>query len=199
VTPIANVRTLVLTGLRGAGKTTLIRRLLGARPASERWAVIVNERGQSSIAPTEGVHVTEVDGGCMCCAAQLNLRVGLTRVLRESRPARLFIEVNGASHVADVLRILRGPWLAPVLRLDGVVHVVDAASFASRDDEAEAIDAADVVVMRGAPNAAAEAYLYGRTPRKRVLDAADLDPVRLLEPEASVETPQGGATRNEPR
>jgi G3E family GTPase len=126
---LANVPTLVVTGRRGAGKTTLIARLLGERPASATWAVLVNERGAARIEPAPGVAVAEVAGGCPCCTAHLSLRVALTRLLREARPARLFVELDAESHVDATLKTLSGPWLAPVLALGPVVEVVDRPRF----------------------------------------------------------------------
>jgi G3E family GTPase len=123
VTRLADIPTLLLIGPTGAGKTTLIRRLLLERPASERWAVLLNEQGRAKLESTPGVFVAQVPGGCVCCTAQVELRVALTRLLRESRPARLFIELAAASHVENVLRMLHGPWLAPVLQLGPVVAV----------------------------------------------------------------------------
>ncbi|MFO0103106.1 MAG: GTP-binding protein, partial [Betaproteobacteria bacterium] len=80
----------VLTGFLGAGKTTLIRHLLSGRPANERWAVIVNEFGIVGIDGTAlaaarsgstTVELREVAGGCICCAANVPLRVAITDVL----------------------------------------------------------------------------------------------------------------------
>ena len=150
--------TLVVTGQPGAGKTTLISRLLGSRPPGETWAVLVNERGAARLDPAPGVAVAEVDGGCMCCTAQVAFRVALTRLLREARPARLFIELNAASHLAATLKALSGPWLAPVLALGPVVEAVDLDAGESSPAGAPP---ADVVCVRGA----------GAAPGKRVIDA----------------------------
>jgi G3E family GTPase len=97
VTPLTNVPALVVSGTLGAGKTTLIARLLDARPAGETWAVLLNERGVAPIAPRDAVALAEVDGGCVCCTGQIALRVGLTRLLRAARPARLFLELDAVT------------------------------------------------------------------------------------------------------
>lgn len=123
MTPLAAIPTLLLIGPAGAGKTTLIRRLLLERPVSERWAVLLNEQGRAEVESAPGVFVARALGGCVCCTAQVELRVALTRLLRESRPARLFIELAAASHIENVLRTLQGPWLAPVLQLGPVIAV----------------------------------------------------------------------------
>jgi G3E family GTPase len=165
VTPLANVPTLVLIGPSGAGKTTLISRLLAARPHNENWAVLANDRGAVRIGPSDGVSVAEVGGGCVCCTAQVELRVALTRLLREARPARLFVELDAASHAGQALKTLRNPWLASVLAIEAVIGVVGGNS--SGAVVQAGLAACDVVCVRGDP--AAFAFLAAG---KRVLDAS---------------------------
>jgi G3E family GTPase len=167
VTALANVPALVVTGRRGAGKTTLIGRLLTERPPGATWAALLNERGEVTLPPDPGVVIAEADGGCPCCTAQLAFRVGLTRLLRDARPSRLFIELGAASHAADVLRTLRGPWLAPVIDLEGVVHLTDGAATGADESELAGSAAADLVCARG--DAGELARLH---PGKRVIDPA---------------------------
>jgi G3E family GTPase len=179
VRPLSNVSTLVITGRMGAGKSTLIARLVQGRPSGQTWAVLVNERGAVHVEAREGVAVAEVGGGCMCCTAQLNLRVALTRLLREVRPSRLFVELHETSHVAPTLRTLASPWLAPVLALGPVVMVIGSA--AGETDRA-LVATADVLCVRGDASAAGR-YAAG----KRVVDAdvatlADLYGTTVNEP-----------------
>ena len=124
----------LITGFLGAGKTTLIRHLLSQRPEGERWAVIVNEFGVVGIdgttlgtagATTSTVEVREVAGGCICCAANVPLRVAITDVLRRVRPGRLLIEPSGLGHPAAILSTLAEPGLAGALSIGPVVCVVD--------------------------------------------------------------------------
>lgn len=153
MTPLANVPTLVLIGPSGAGKTTLIARLLAARPHAETWAVLANDRGAVRISPREGVSVTEVGGGCVCCTAQVALRVALTRLLREARPARLFVEFDAASHTSEALKTLRNPWLASVLAIEAVIGVVGDGGHPSGAAVRAGLAACDVVCVRGDPTA----------------------------------------------
>lgn len=132
MTPLADVPAVVLTGLRGAGKTTLLARLLRERPADEHLAVLLTELGDAGLPPMPNATVVAADPGCVCCVGQVSLRVALTRLLREARPQRLYIELAEPAHLARALATLRSPWLAPVLDITAVVGVADASS-APRD------------------------------------------------------------------
>src|SRR5687768_4244623 len=120
----------LVTGFIGAGKTTVIQRLLAQRPAHERWAVLTNEFGAARLDAGPDIAVREVPGGCVCCTAQVSMRVALTRLLREVRPDRLLIEPTSAGHPANVMRLLREPQLARALDLRATLCVVDPDQFA---------------------------------------------------------------------
>ena len=116
---LQNIPTHLIGGPLGAGKTSLIRHLLGQRPASERWAVLINEFGQIGLdaallsTDDQGISLGEVAGGCLCCVNGAPFQVGLGRLLRKARPDRLFIEPSGLGHPAQLLAQLKlPPWLS---------------------------------------------------------------------------------------
>jgi len=128
---LSNIPTHLISGSLGAGKTSLIRALLAQRPASERWAVLINEFGQigldAALLTTDdsGVSLAEVAGGCLCCVNGVPFQVGLSRLLRKTKPDRLFIEPSGLGHPAELLdQLSRAPWLG-VLAVQPCVAVVD--------------------------------------------------------------------------
>lgn len=145
----------LITGFLGVGKTTAILDLLARRPPGARWAVLVNEFGQVGIdgvtLDREGVAVREVPGGCICCSAQLPLRVSLTRLLREAKPARLLIEPTGIGHPAGVIDVLRGEGLAGAVELRNVICLVDPrqlsdARYTSLETYRDQLSLADILV-----------------------------------------------------
>lgn len=75
------IPTNIITGFLGTGKTTLIKQLLALKPATERWAILVNEFGEVGIDgaffkghPENNVYIREVPGGCMCCTSGLPIK-----------------------------------------------------------------------------------------------------------------------------
>ncbi|SEM61549.1 CobW/HypB/UreG, nucleotide-binding domain [Pseudomonas sp. ok272] len=134
---LQNIPTHVIAGPLGAGKTSLIKHLLAQRPANERWAVLINEFGQIGLdaalltTDAEGIALGEVAGGCLCCVNGAPFQIGLGRLLRKSRPDRLFIEPSGLGHPAQLLRQLsEAPWQG-VLAIQPSVLVLDAQALAA--------------------------------------------------------------------
>jgi len=151
----ARVSTTVVVGFRGAGKTTLIRGWLAAKPAGERWAVLVNDAGSfgidAGLLPDDAV--AQVAGGCACCAARVALGVALTRLLRRGPWDRLLIELSGLGHPGPLVDLLRSGAWAGVLRIDEIVAVADAGRIEAqlrgghRDLAVAQIEVADRVVL----------------------------------------------------
>lgn len=152
----------LIAGPLGVGKTTTINHLLGQRPASQRWAVLVNEYGlvgldgallegtqgaaQDDAQP--GVEVREVAGGCICCSAAMMFEVALVRLLR-LRPDRLLIEPTGLAAASGILETLARKGIREAVDVRSVVCILDPAQLERSLDRAEIrdqIDAADVLV-----------------------------------------------------
>jgi len=130
VSTFENIPTNIISGFLGAGKTTAIQHLLKHKPASENWAVIVNEFGQvgvdGALLETEGVSIKEIPGGCLCCVGSQSLSVGLNQIIRTVKPQRILIEPTGLGHPAKLIESLTGEFYKSVLDLKAVINLIDA-------------------------------------------------------------------------
>ncbi|WP_192964329.1 CobW family GTP-binding protein [Phycobacter azelaicus] len=120
----------VIGGYLGAGKTTLINRLLAA-PHGARLMVLVNDFGAINI-DAELLHSADEDtltltNGCVCCTMGADLFMAIGDVLdRVPRPDHLIIEASG---IADPAKIANAAVTEPELRYGGIVTVVDAETY----------------------------------------------------------------------
>jgi G3E family GTPase len=157
---LQNIPTHVIAGPLGAGKTSLILQLMAQRPATERWAVLVNEFGQVGLDAAllsrdeDGIGIGEVAGGCLCCVNGTPFQVGLGRLLRKIRPDRLFIEPSGLGHPLQLLNQLQqAPWIG-VLAVQPLVMVLDAQALARGEPlpeaQQQALQAAALVLLNKA-------------------------------------------------
>lgn len=123
------VSVVLLLGLLGVGKTATLQHLLSQRPKHERWAVLLNEFGalgvDQALLATSDVMVSQVSGGCLCCAAGPVTRVKLNQLLRQARPQRLLIEPSGVAHPHEILNLLAAPEYQGLLRLDSIITLLD--------------------------------------------------------------------------
>ncbi|HIF18006.1 MAG TPA: hypothetical protein EYG50_05895 [Cycloclasticus sp.] len=127
--PLIAIPTHVFMGFLGSGKTSAILSLFDKKPSNERWAVLVNEYGKLGIDgahyQSQGVHVKEIPGGCMCCAAGVPMQVAINQLLTQSRPDRLFVETSGLGHPDGVLKTLNGEHFQAVLSLKASFCLLD--------------------------------------------------------------------------
>jgi len=155
-----NIATHLIAGPLGAGKTSLLRQLLAQKPAEERWALLINEFGAIGLdaalldTGADGVSLAEVAGGCLCCVNGAPFQIGLARLLRRSKPTRLFIEPSGLGHPAELRRQLSAaPWRG-VLALQPDVLVLDAAALVAGhellDSQREALANAGLLLLNKA-------------------------------------------------
>jgi G3E family GTPase len=175
---LSNIPTHLIAGPLGAGKTSLIRNLLAQRPADERWAVLINEFGQIGLdaalltTADDGIALSEVAGGCLCCVNGAPFQIGLARLLRKAKPHRLFIEPSGLGHPAELLQQLREPPWEGVLAVQPSVLVLDAQALASGQPlpatQQAALADAGLLVLNKAENleASAREALAGQLPSR---------------------------------
>lgn len=141
VQKISGVPTNIITGFLGVGKTSAILNLLKKKPEDERWAVLVNEFGEIGVDGSlfqgqhkkgQGVYISEVPGGCMCCAAGLPMQTALNQLLSRAKPDRLLIEPTGLGHPIEVMQTLSSKYYRDVLSLQKILTLVDARKLRDR-------------------------------------------------------------------
>ena len=122
----------IISGFLGAGKTTLIKKLLDESFQGEKIVLIENEFGEIGIdggfLKDAGVEITEMNSGCICCSLVGDFGAALKQVLSDYAPARIVIEPSGVGKLSDVVAAVeRVQAESPDLRLNSFVTVVDAA------------------------------------------------------------------------
>ncbi len=119
----------IFSGFLGAGKTTLIRKLIEEAYAGEKLVLIENEFGEIGIdggfLRDSGVEITEMNSGCICCSLVGDFSKALAEVLERFSPDRILIEPSGVGKLSDVAAAVRGV-LSDDVVIDGLVTVVDA-------------------------------------------------------------------------
>jgi G3E family GTPase len=134
----------ILTGFLGSGKTTLLNHILRANPGL-RIAIIVNELGEIGIdggliEQTDPDDIVELTAGCICCTIRGDLLIGLRRILqRDEPPEYLIIETTGIADPLPVAQTLFIPGLTQIVRLDGIITLVDADQVRGQVHESEMV------------------------------------------------------------
>lgn len=131
--PEQKVKTHLIAGFLGTGKTTALRYLLAQKPTDEKWIIIVNEFGEIGIdgaaLSNNEVPVAEISGGCLCCVAGPQLTSTVAKMIRQYRPNRLLIEASGLAHAASVLDELKQAPLGNALHIAANLTIVDPRQF----------------------------------------------------------------------
>ncbi len=119
----------IFSGFLGAGKTTLIKKLLKEAYAGEKIVLIENEFGQIGIdggfLQDAGIVVNEMNSGCICCSLVGDFAKALQKVLLEYAPDRILIEPSGVGKLSDIIRAVQNA-AAEGAVLNGFTTVVDA-------------------------------------------------------------------------
>ena len=98
----------IFSGFLGAGKTTLIKKLIKEAYAGEKLVLIENEFGEIGIdggfLADAGINITEMNSGCICCSLVGDFSKALVKVLEEYNPDRVIIEPSGVGKLSDVIK-----------------------------------------------------------------------------------------------
>ena len=119
----------IFSGFLGAGKTTLIKKLIAEAYKGEKLVLIENEFGEIGIdggfMQDAGIEVTEMNSGCICCSLVGDFGKALRKVVDEYAPDRILIEPSGVGKLSDVIRAVQNVG-SDALQLNSFTAVVDA-------------------------------------------------------------------------
>lgn len=119
----------IISGFLGAGKTTLIKKLIAEAYQNEKIVLIENEFGEIGIDGTflkdSGVTINEMNSGCICCSLVGDFETSLKEVLDTYHPDRVIIEPSGVGKLSDVIKAV-STIKSDEMELDNFITVVDA-------------------------------------------------------------------------
>ncbi|MBO5254177.1 MAG: GTP-binding protein [Clostridia bacterium] len=119
----------IFSGFLGAGKTTLIKKLIAEAFQGEKLVLIENEFGEIAIdggfLQDAGIEITEMNSGCICCSLVGDFGEALRKVLEQFHPDRILIEPSGVGKLSDVIRAVEDLHMEDVV-LNSFTTVADA-------------------------------------------------------------------------
>lgn len=120
----------IISGFLGAGKTTLIKKLISEVFAGQKIVLIENEFGEIGIdggfLKDAGINITEMNSGCICCSLVGDFGKALKEVAEQFSPDRIIIEPSGVGKLSDVRRAVEGAMEEAGLVLNALTTVADA-------------------------------------------------------------------------
>ena len=120
----------IISGFLGAGKTTLIKKLIAESFQGQKLVLIENEFGEIGIdggfLRESGIQITEMNSGCICCSLVGDFGVALRQVLETYAPDRIIIEPSGVGKLSDVAKAVARVAESADLRLGSAITVVNA-------------------------------------------------------------------------
>ena len=119
----------IFSGFLGAGKTTLIKKLIKESFAGQQVVLIENEFGEIGIdggfLKESGIQINELNAGCICCSLVGDFRTALQQVVEQYHPDRIVIEPSGVGKLSDVTRAVEGVAEHLDVQLNSFVTVAD--------------------------------------------------------------------------
>lgn len=123
----------VISGFLGAGKTTMINKLLGEGVLGDGIAIIENDFGDINIdagrIQESGVEIKSLSSGCICCTLSGDFHTALLELIKEYKPKRIIIEPTGVGRLSDVISIINRVKKTEDVELNISMTVVDVVEF----------------------------------------------------------------------
>ncbi len=188
----------IISGFLGAGKTTLIKKLLKEAFQEEQVVLIENEFGEIGIdggfLKEAGIEIREMNSGCICCSLVGDFGASLKEVISKYHPDRILIEPSGVGKLSDVIKAVQGVQEETGLVLNSYTTVVDAKKckmymrnfgefFNNQVEYAGAIIMSRTDIVDEAKAAAAMELLRGINSKAAIITTpiANLDGKKILE------------------
>lgn len=123
----------IFSGFLGAGKTTLIKKLVNESFYKEKVVIIENEFGEigidGSILKSTSIEVKEINAGCICCSIAGDFKKAVKEVVEKYNPERIIIEPSGVAKLSEILSACSSVELKGIVDLNMVVTVVDVLKY----------------------------------------------------------------------
>lgn len=120
----------IVSGFLGAGKTTLIKKILDNNLKNEKIVVIENEFGEVSIdgriLEKYGINIKEINSGCICCSLTKDFKESLKDIKELFDPDRIVIEPSGVAKLSDVIKSVSE---VREVKINSIITVIDAINF----------------------------------------------------------------------
>jgi len=130
-----NIKIDIISGFLGAGKTTLIKKLLEGDLKNERLAIIENEFGDVSIdgdlLKGTNIDMKEISSGCICCSLQGDFKEAIREIIKIYHPTRILIEPSGVAKLSDIIKVCKS---IEGIEINNIFTVVDPINFQSHLD-----------------------------------------------------------------
>lgn len=123
----------IISGFLGAGKTTLIKKLLEEKLHNENLVIIENEFGEIGIDgrlfKKSNVKVKEINSGCICCTLVGEFGKAVEEIITKYKPDRIVIEPSGVGKLSDVIKACSPPKLKNLILINMIITVVDVLKY----------------------------------------------------------------------
>jgi G3E family GTPase len=125
-----NTEIYIVSGFLGAGKTTLIQKLLHEAFGQQKVALIENDFGEisvdSALLKTSGIEVKEINSGCICCSLSGDFVKALRELLEHFHPDKIIIEPSGVGKLSDIVKACSDHRIQPFAKIKTKITVADA-------------------------------------------------------------------------
>lgn len=123
----------IISGFLGAGKTTLIKKLIDEKFYNEKIVIIENEFGEvgidRSFLKKTNVEVKEINAGCICCTIIGDFKNSIKEIINKYQPERIIIEPSGVGKLSEIIAVVKSDELKHNIILNMVITVVDVTKY----------------------------------------------------------------------